>query len=108
MGDKKVRYGSPDPWEKYNKAIGTESEPTVPAPVTSVPETVTPPTQPYRFKPGPGAGKRIPLFEIMDKDTLLKRATRGSAPFSKAELKQGYRKVGAGLKTSGDCPKCKK
>jgi hypothetical protein len=31
-------------------------------------------------------------------DTLRRRSTRGSAPFSDAELKQGYRKMGKGMK----------
>jgi hypothetical protein len=39
--------------------------------------------------------KSSPLIPL---DTLRRRSTRGSAPFSEAELKQGYRKMGKGMK----------
>jgi hypothetical protein len=83
-----VRYGSKDPWERYRKAIEPESTvPAEPAPAPpSAPRSTT-------YKPG----KMYNLFDIMDEETkkkrLLDNALRGSKTFTKAELKQGYRKV---------------
>ena len=86
---KKIRYGNPDPFERYENAITPKSEP---APVTPVPTPVTPTPKPSTFKPG----KLYPLTSITDEETLRKRALRGSKPFSDSELKRGYRKMGSG------------
>jgi len=52
----------------------------------------TPEAHIFRGKPRPGGV--WPEYPVADQKELIDRSTKGSPPFSKAEIARGYRKVG--------------
>lgn len=88
---KKVRYGGTNLIDKLEEAAGIATPTPVPAPPK--PATTAPKDT---FTPAPSG--LIPLGSLPEKQSSLrKRSVMGSAPYSDAELKQGYRKMGKGL-----------
>ena len=94
MADKKkIRYGGTSLIDRMNKAMETESVPLVPNTGTmAIPPVIPTPSIPPSkiFKPG----VMYPISDIMEKQSSLrKRSVAGSAPFTEAEIKKGYRKL---------------
>ena len=88
-------FDKKDRIKQMEEAAGiTLPSPTVPPSQFIVPEK--------RMVPDPMPANSVyPLGAIPEKKKvsgLLDRSTMGSPPFSKSELKQGYRKVGKGRK----------
>ena len=83
---KKLRRGETPQLDRMEKSIETQP-PQVP-PVPAPPQRQKPmPPEPKEKEPGD-------IFELLDKrSSLQKRSVRGSAPFTDAEIKRGYRKL---------------